>query len=136
MRYLITIFVVLALVSPAMSECTTPGRELEVRSDCHLPDSSDQYSVIDCSEFTWEVEFYRNSDTTRPNVLINAFVVGSDMSEFYNSGNFRPDSTYTFGPFTGHINNGATSNQLRIARNCLACGKFEEIKLKVYHYVE
>lgn len=138
MRYLLTLMVVLALATPAMSTCTIYDQELEVESDCALDTSSNAYTIQDCTRFTWTFEFDRTSKT-KGSTIICAIIRGSSVYSSYNSLAYTVSQHHSFGPFKGHIDPGATTNRLIITRNAprgLNCGWFANIKLKAYDFME
>ncbi len=78
MRYLLTVILVLALASPAWSECIDTPRELLDKADTDkMPQYSAEYLIGSCQTFDWTFDLTFTPGSGRTEV--DAYVLGSDV---------------------------------------------------------
>lgn len=143
MKYLLTLFVVLAMAAPAMSDCNTqdaPDLTAVDDSDTYLPASQTNVVDLDCNKFTWKFTFDR-TDQIFPIVTIyvtidNTDLGGGSASKAYVSSSYTILETHVDGPNSGSIDRGQTDNKMWITRSGANDGGFEIMKLEAYDYVQ
>lgn len=134
MRYLITTLIVLALASPAMSQCI-PNQQVTARSDCGLPDSSAAFAPTDCSTADWVFDFDRTSGTSwtsRPSeicIIIDCLGVKACFS----SSDYPPGRSYTIGPYNDQKITDTGQGYLVIYKRG-PCGNFANVDLRAYDF--
>jgi len=67
MWYFLAILAILVSAPAAISDCLTSFKQMEVKADCDLPDSSAAYSADGCSEFKCSFHFSRTEKTAGRN---------------------------------------------------------------------
>ena len=129
MWYLLTILIILVSAPAAISECLTSFSQLEVKSDCGLPDSSAAYPAEGCSEFKWSFHFTR-TDKTAGRTTIFVRILGTNALEWLYSENYPPGRYHL--EWAGLV--FSPENQLEITLISGSCGYFEDMELEVYDY--
>ncbi len=129
MRNILAILVILVSVPAALSECLTSFKQLEVKADCDLPDSSAVYSADGCSGFKWSFHFSR-TEMTAGQATIIVRILGTNALEWLYSENYPPGRYHLEWP--GLV--FSPENQIEISLISGACGYFKDMELEVYDY--
>lgn len=132
MRYLLTVILVLALASPAWSECITDpvSPALGPWNDGDLVKTL-AVDISDCNRVDWAYDFVRTEYDKKPHLTLTIEIVGTMFSVSF------PSATTDPGPYsdsgTAIVNSG--SNTLSMDRGgSVAEGYFEHIDLWADYY--
>lgn len=135
MRYLLTVILVLALASPAWSECTANGDAEHADTDNDLNIYGGEYQTVDCSSFDWAWQFYRNTTGGLDPETMTLKIVGTNLSMIFPAATTRSgwhsDNSDKSG--RGTVNSSPNELQMLISPDTETV-YFEEIDLSASNY--
>lgn len=134
MRYLLTVILVLALASPAMSECI-PDQQVQAADDfLALPATSAEFTPTDCSTVDWRFDFCTTGEENGTVIRIEIDCLTTANQDVYEQTYRGLKNPHTIGPYNDWNLTSTLKGHLYITKVSGPGGDFEMMDLRAYDF--